>query len=292
MRNTRVRAKRSNTVKYIVDHDIHIHTELSLCSLDPQQSVENIIKYAEKRGLKHICITDHLWDSSEIEIWNHEWWYSQQDFKYVTSKLPLPKSDTVNVHFGCETELDCNMVVGLHKKHFSDFEFIIIPTTHMHSHLVVTDEDYNSIERRKELYISRLDGLLDQDLPFEKIGIPHFTIPFIAGMIVNPWYQQPNWIDHLKFLDMIEDSEFERVFTKLAKKGAGLELNFVLSHYKTDYEKDCMLRPYRIAKKCGAKFYFGSDGHIPKDFEGVTENHEAIVEALGLLESDKFSPFK
>ena len=72
-------------MKYIVDHDLHIHSKLSFCSGDPEQTKENILKYAEKRGLKHICITDHFWDSELIPLWNGETWYGDQNYSYISS---------------------------------------------------------------------------------------------------------------------------------------------------------------------------------------------------------------
>ena len=47
-------------MKYIVDNDLHIHSQLSLCSSDPEQTNERILEYAEENGLKTICLTNHL----------------------------------------------------------------------------------------------------------------------------------------------------------------------------------------------------------------------------------------
>ncbi|MBP3370026.1 MAG: PHP domain-containing protein [Clostridia bacterium] len=49
-------------MKYAIDHDYHIHSMLSSCSNDPEQSTERILQYAKENGLKKICITDHFWD--------------------------------------------------------------------------------------------------------------------------------------------------------------------------------------------------------------------------------------
>ena len=47
---------------FSIDHDYHIHTHLSTCSGDPEQTVENITRFARQNGMHTICITDHLWD--------------------------------------------------------------------------------------------------------------------------------------------------------------------------------------------------------------------------------------
>ena len=51
-------------MKYVFDHDFHIHSELSSCSRDPEQSPARILKYAEDEGLHTIVIADHFWDET------------------------------------------------------------------------------------------------------------------------------------------------------------------------------------------------------------------------------------
>ncbi len=51
-------------MKYVIDHDYHIHSTLSSCCPDRDQTPQNIIKIAEEHGYASICLTDHFWDSS------------------------------------------------------------------------------------------------------------------------------------------------------------------------------------------------------------------------------------
>ena len=51
-------------MRFIIDHDLHIHTNLSPCSSDVGQTAEAIFAYAKANGLKYVCITDHFWDGS------------------------------------------------------------------------------------------------------------------------------------------------------------------------------------------------------------------------------------
>ena len=55
-------------------------------------------------------------------------------------------------------------------------------------------------------------------------------------------------------------------------------------------EEETVLRPMRIAKRCGCKFYCGSDVHKPERFAGVIARFECAVDLLGLTEEDKFLP--
>ena len=51
---------------------------------------------------------------------------------------------------------------------------------------------------------------------------------------------------------------------------------------------ESLLRPFRIAKECGCKFYLGTDSHHPKDFLRMKEIFTFAIDSLGLLEDDKF----
>lgn len=130
-----------------------------------------------------------------------------------------------------------------------------------------------------KIYIDRFNALLECDLPFHKVGIAHLTDSLIDYTCRDT---------HIKLIDAISDEVFTELFTKSAKLGLGIELNFNVSKY-TPEELESILRPYKIAKKCGCKFYLGSDAHTQDGFIGATENFEKIVDLLELEESDKFT---
>ena len=88
-------------MRFPIDHDMHCHTHLSLCSNDPQQSVASILSFAKAHGYTLQCITDHLWDSL---VPGASGFYRPQDIEHVRQSLPLPKDDRVRMVFGCETE--------------------------------------------------------------------------------------------------------------------------------------------------------------------------------------------
>lgn len=69
--------KRGTYMRYIVDHDLHIHSNLSTCSRCPEQTPERIAQYAVDMGLKTICITDHFWDE---KVPGASAWYAPQNF--------------------------------------------------------------------------------------------------------------------------------------------------------------------------------------------------------------------
>jgi len=260
-------------MRYIADNDLHIHSRLSLCSDDPEMTPQAILDYAVSNGLKNICLTDHFWDETcgtkTIP------WYDIQNYAHITQSLPLPKADGVNFMFGCEVDMDMNTNIGINPANLDKFDFVIVPTTHLHMDGFTCRGDEDAAERAV-IWAKRFDALLNADLPFNKMGVAHLT----GSCIMRE--------DYYKVIDHIPEDELVRLFTKAAVVGIGIELNFDSLAFESEAEKNAVLRPYRIAKQCGCKFYFGSDSHHPAKFTKSKANFENIIDLLGLEESDKF----
>lgn len=79
----------------------------------------------------------------------------------------------------------------------------------------------------------------------------------------------------------------ERLFSLVAEKGCGIELNQTDMSF-ADNEEGTVLRPFRIAKSCGCRFYLGSDAHHPSTFKRTKDVFERAISLPGLTESDKF----
>ena len=263
-------------MKFKFDHDYHIHSGISLCSGDPEQTNERILQYARENGLSKICLTDHYWDSA---VPGASSWYKKQNSEHISMAKPLPQADGTQFLFGCETDMDKHLTVGIPQSRFDDFGFIIIPTTHLHmTDFTIDGEDAKSNKRRAELWVTRLEALLNMELPFEKIGVAH-----LACSLINNKSRE----DYLEVLNLIPSEDMERLFSRAAELGCGIELNQGDMSFK-DGEKDTVLRMFRIAKSCGSKFYLGSDAHHPSNFKDTREIFERAISLLDLSENDKF----
>ena len=164
-------------MRYVIDHDLHIHTQLSSCSQHPLQTTENILRYALDNGLKTICVTDHYWDET---VPGASGWYAPQNTAHIRQSLPLPRAEGVRFLFGCETDMNMHGVIGLAPEHYDRFDFVIIPTNHLHLSGFTCRGD-EGVTERAALWCSRFDHVLEQDLPFYKIGIAHLTDTGIMG---------------------------------------------------------------------------------------------------------------
>jgi predicted RNA binding protein YcfA (HicA-like mRNA interferase family) len=159
-------------MRYIADHDFHIHSTISPCCHDEEQIPENILKAAKENGFKKICLTNHLWDEnvkSPLE------WHPKQRFSCLSSVLPLPQDDELEFLFGAEADMDYDYTVGVSPERYDVFDFIVIPTTHLHLPGYTVRERPQNPEKAAELWVKRLDELLKKDMPWHKMGIAHLT---------------------------------------------------------------------------------------------------------------------
>ncbi len=265
-------------MKFKYDHDLHIHTHLSACSGDKRQTPEYILEYARTNKLHTVAVTDHYWDRT---VPTPSPWYEPQNFDNIVNSCPLPSYDGVKFLFGCETDMNRELTIGIPKERYNDFGFIIVPTTHMHMKgFTIYPEDADSEARKSLLWVKRLEALLNSDMPFNKVGVAHLACPLIFKSAEGRGR-------YLKTLELIPGVEMERLFAMAKERGVGIELNSADLSF-SDSETDTVLRMFKIAKNQGCKFYLGTDAHHPEDFKDAYEIFDRAITLLDLKESDKF----
>ena len=106
-------------MKYKIDHDFHIHSNLSLCCKDERQTTELILRKAVENGFDRICLTNHFWDE---EVPGASVFYQTQNYGHLCKALPLPQHEKVKFYFGCETDMDIFMNVGIKRETIDKFD--------------------------------------------------------------------------------------------------------------------------------------------------------------------------
>ena len=262
-------------MRYVYDHDYHIHSLLSTCSRDDEQNAERILQYALENNLKRICITDHFWDS-EVECTLD--WYKPQNYEHISKILPLPKADGVEFMFGAETDMTKDFTIGATQRSIDKLDFLIIPTTHLNNKgFGISEELAQSAEGRAQTWLMKLNALLSKPLPFHKIGIAHLACSLIA----------PKRDEYLATLELLPEAELRKSFIRAAELGVGIEINSSDMSF-AESEAETVLRIFEVAKFCGCKFYMGSDAHHPAALLGAKAKFERAIDYLELKESDKF----
>lgn len=264
-------------MKFQIDHDYHIHSFLSLCSDDPAQSPARILSYGTENGFKRLCLTDHYWDEKIFGM-EEFFFYRDQNTERVRRALPLPQSEECEFLFGCETDMSADRRIGISPERYGDFDFIIVPTTHMHLTPYTYPLDRTEKSLRAKDYVLRFEALLRSDLPFYKTGLAHMTCALI---------QKENKA-YLDVLDAVSDDTFADLFTESARLGLGIELNMGTAELQEESVRKRVLRPYFIAKEQGCKFYLGSDAHHPQSLDNAMHRFRMMVDILDLSEDDKF----
>ena len=264
-------------MRYIIDHDLHNHSYLSPCSRgDSRQTREAIFAYGMTNGYKLLALTDHGWDD-KVDDKGARGWHANT-MNHLRENLPLPQAKDLKFILGCEIDMNRHGIIGLSPEEQENFEYFIISVSHLNlTHFTIDPEQVGSdAASRKEYYKMRLHMVLENDsLPFHKIGLAHFT----TGNICNA--------DLFGCISLFTDEELREIFSKVAARGIGVELNFPAISYN-DEQLAVILRPFRTAKECGCKFYLGGDSHNPEPFRTRKQNFEKIIDLLELEESDKW----
>ena len=262
-------------IPFPINHDLHNHTALSECCADEKMTAANTFAFAKEHGYEKVVITDHFWDPAAPGASD---WYAPQDLDHVRKILPLPKSDTLELLFGCETEFCGGNKIGITRDCYSAFDMIVVPVNHFHMEGFVRPVDCNDEVKVAELLTARLEELCRLSLPWRKIGVAHLNAANIEG------------IDYNVALGLAPEARLREVFRFLGKNGAGIELNAAcfLPGWR-EYE-DAALRLFRIALEENCRFYCASDAHATTELGAVPERMREVADALGLVAANAFSP--
>lgn len=264
-----------------IEHDFHIHTDLSLCA-KKTATVENYIEQAKKNGLNKLGFANHFWDEKIKGVFDPrnlgvKEFYETQNFEYLSKIKPQiskAESEGIKMYFGCEAEYDfAGRGVGITEETAEKFDFIVVSNSH--THMTMPKELYEPYEKHAEFMITAYEDILDSNVSKFITAVAH---PF--GAVCCPYDQ------HI-LMDMISDDCYKRLFDKTANKGIAFEINLggFQNRTKEEIETCSELRLYRLAKNCGCKFIFGSDAHCDTDHDTYFKA-DIIADFLELSQKD------
>jgi histidinol phosphatase-like PHP family hydrolase len=260
-------------MSFLFNQDLHIHTVLSKCCEDNNMTIAAIYEYAISRNYVEVCVTDHVWSSS---LFCSSDWHRSQDIKHISQSKPLPSTPNMKFFFGCEAEFMGGDRLSISRPEFDLFDFITLSVNHMHMHDIIRPQGIDTADSMSKLILNRLSELLNLDLPWGKIGIAHLSHPvmFSEGSVAD-------------VLDAMDYNTLKYVFTELAERGAGIELN-ASAFEDWDSRRDSLLRFYSVIADTGCSFYLASDAHFVENLGGIQKNLPVVVEALGLSANQQY----
>ena len=155
-------------------HDLHIHTNLSECSRDPLQTVENIVRYAAEHHIPTVGISNHVWDR---EIPGASDWYAPQDFDHILAIRRQIPSDLhgVRLLIGAETEF-AGGKIALTRAHRDELDYVLVPHSHIHMVGLVLPRDRVSDRQVADYLVESFLDLVSRNFataiahPFSPVG--------------------------------------------------------------------------------------------------------------------------
>lgn len=267
-------------MRYIVDHDFHIHSGGSMCSGDPNQTPARILRYAADEGFSAVALTDHFWDET-VPMPRGGWgpdFYTSQNWPHICKQLPLPSHEGVRFLFGAEVDMTLDGTVGISPERLALMDFLLISISHFHcTDFTIRGEDAATPEGRARVLLEKMEKLLTYDLPWHKISLAHLTGQKLGG-------GDPDF--HCEVLRLVQSERLTALFQKAAALGVGIELNTGTFRFGNDAEREAVIAFYAHAKECGCTFTFGSDAHTADGFLYHRGRGQEMADALGLTEED------
>ena len=274
----------------IIDHDFHLHTNLSLCA-HSTATLDFFLEKAAREGLKKIAITDHLWDHAVdgYQVRGGSF-YEVQDFEHICklrSEIDAHNAGGgIKVLFGAEAEYSYeNRRPAVTPAVAEQLEVLLVPNSH--THLTMPKDFYEPRERHIEYMVDAFMDIVNSDVAKYITAIPH---PFMA--VCCPY-------DQKLLLEKISDDTFKRCFSAAAEKGIALEINpnylkqksfdgYTRNDTIAAMYRDPSLRMLRIGKECGCKFTVGTDCH---GFDGDRDySLTYLISSILELRADDFHP--
>ena len=257
-----------------IDHDYHIHTNLSLCAAKTV-TAEHYINKAVELGLTKIGFTNHLWDENIKPVLND--FYVPQTVTYnLTLKEELERIDHkgLDIYFGAEAEFHPELGIALTEENAEKFDYIIVSNSH--THMTMPRDFLESYKKHADFMVEAYSKILSSSIIHRVLSIAY---PFEA--IACPY-------DRNLLFRYISDDTLKELIFDTANKGIALEIN--TSCYpkidKDNFEDFGAVRMFRIAHDMGCKFTFGSDAHSETEHDNYIRIANTFTECLNLTEKD------
>ena len=259
-----------------IGHDLHIHTALSLCANGHDTALEGFYERAGDTGVRILGISNHFWDSA-IPCTVCPEFYGVQNFEHISKVLSeIAGVKNFRMLFGAEGEYDpVRDDVAITEETAEKLDYIIV--SNAHTHMTLDGAYYNDIAAQKEILTRAFEAIVNGKISRYITAVAH---PFeVVGYSTEKLGE---------LFDVFSDDELKRLFDMAAERGIAYEINHDLMNWKTKEQIAALptMRLYRLAKKCGCKFIFGSDAHGYEGYRDYAPHLEYVTELIGITEND------
>lgn len=246
--------------------DYHVHTSFSGdCSVSPQIMVEEAVK----KGIRHLCLTDHMdYDYADGGVCFE---FDPKD--YFQRLLPLKEQyrDRIDLNIGIELGLQPYLSKKHHNLVFSNsFDFVIGSVHLVHCRDPYFASYFNGREESeayREYFICILQNL-ESYSNFDVIGHLDYVVRY--GPQKNTDYS------YEKYRDILDE-----ILRALIKKDIGLEVNTGGYKYGLGVPNPCKDIISRYRELGGEIVTLGSDAHDPQYLGYEFDRAAALLKECG-----------
>ena len=258
----------------IIQQDLHLHTHLSLCA-SPDSSVAKFATAATELGLTAIGISNHY---REAGIPGGDPFYEIQNFDHISSEFAeIAAQNTPQLRILRGAEVEYSPEIGdaaISPEHASKLDYVLF--TNSHTHLTMPKAYYDDRRKHAHFMLNAYLDMLNGQVADKITAVAH---PFAA--VCCPY-------DRDSLLPLISDHEYMQCFRQSAEHDIALEINTDLwSGYKTlpKLWNSEMMRIFKLARRCGCRFTFGSDAHRSSSCSSIRVGY-LVAAMLELSEQD------
>ena len=250
--------------------DYHLHSSFSGDSTEP---MENMICSAIKKGLTHICFTEHMDMDYPVNEYCPEntFTLNTDSYLYDLAKYKAKYEDQIKIFFGVELGLQPQLQRQLalySRSHEFDF---IIGSTH-----VVNGKDpyypgYFDNRSEEEAFREYFNGILANIKKFNGFDVCGH-LDYVVRYGVN---KDKNY-SYAKYKDL-----FDEILTFLLEQEKGIELNTGSISRGTRDVSPCLDVIKRYRELGGDVITVGSDAHKASDIAADYARAEEVLKACG-----------
>lgn len=247
--------------------DLHMHSSFSG---DSQAPMEAMIVSAIRKGLTHICFTEHI--DRDFPTDHHEN-FSVDTPAYLAAYNALSEKyrGQINIYFGIELGLQ-PYLSGFYEEYIQQYPFDYCIGS---SHLVDGRDPYykDFFEGRDEASVYRryFETILENLDAFSSMdSYGHLDYIVRYGPDQNRYYT------YEKYADLLEE-----ILKKLIDKGIALECNTSGFRYGLGHPNPCEEILTRYRQLGGELLTIGSDGHSPEHVAFAYEKLGGLLRSCG-----------
>ncbi|MDD3117604.1 MAG: PHP domain-containing protein [Victivallales bacterium] len=254
------------------NHDLHLHTRLSPCCTDVNQTIPNLVAAARQMGLRKIGMADHAWLQSDTVPAG---WQPNRAGFAVRNRAIAAITPPPVVLRGCEADTFGPGRFSIDRRFAARCDYVILAANHFH-----------------------FRALVDQPTTVTPQGVGDHMIRMflaavrshLANIIPHVFMPMGYWEYYEPAIAAIPDKIFLEVFQETAAADVAVEITPVYlppppGGIRRTWNLATPLRVLTLARQAGCRFVFGSDAHALVAMSQLRQL-SPLIQALALEEKD------